>query len=104
MCKFCHLLEKHQRDGVMLETGNLHLQENGGGSPPARSWSRPSSMRPGRYAKDRSILVSKYCCLIGTGELAASGAGRHGLRVRVCASVSGLGDWQIELNRFESWV
>ena len=48
VCKFRHLLEEHQLGGEMLETVNLHLQAKGCGSPPARSWMRPSFTRPVR--------------------------------------------------------
>src|SRR6266403_2258554 len=48
VCKFRHLLEEHGLGGEMLEAVNLHLQEKGGGSLPARSWMRRSSMHPVR--------------------------------------------------------
>ena len=44
--RFRHLLEKHELGDMMLEAVNMHLEaRRASASRPARSWTRPSSMR-----------------------------------------------------------
>ena len=45
VCRFRHLLEKHDLCGMMLDAVNIHLEAKGSRSRPARSSMRPLSMR-----------------------------------------------------------
>ena len=58
-CKFRHLLEEHQLGEQILGTVNLHLQAQGVASPRARSWTRPSCMRPRRPRTGSSNAIRR---------------------------------------------
>src|SRR5437870_12050901 len=60
VCKFRHLLEEHQLGEQILGQVSLHLQAQGCGSRPARSWTRPSCTHP-RRPRIGSSSASRRC-------------------------------------------